>query len=188
MRKDLLGYKAAFLVSGGFIQEDLIQSQKALSETGCSVHIISPDPGVVNGWDGQNWGHHYAVDAPLNQALGVDYDFVVVPGGQRSVDKLKLTAHTKRFLGSFLETDRPAVLMDDALRLIIYSGQVEGYRVSGPALLEAEITQAAGEWQGEGVCFDRQLMTGPVNSETRLNFVDMMVDHFKLSMKVEWAA
>ena len=69
MNKPLLGVKAAMLVANGFSQQDMVAAQKALIQAGANVRVISPESGLVNGWEGEAWGHHFAVDAPLSSAL-----------------------------------------------------------------------------------------------------------------------
>lgn len=113
--KNLTGTKIAILAANGFDEADMIAAQRTLAAAGASVRLISSDNGLVNGWDGKGWGHNFPVDAALNTALGVDYDGLVVVGGQRSHDKLKLTAHTKRFIGSFMAAQKPIVAMGEAL-------------------------------------------------------------------------
>ena len=113
--KPLAGSKIAILVANGFMQADMIAAQRRLIEEGAHVRIVSSEQGLVNGWTGDDWGHHFAIDNPLNAALAADYDMLVVPGGARSVDKLKLTAHTKRFIGSFLAMQKPVAVTGDGV-------------------------------------------------------------------------
>ena len=101
MQKALMNKKAALLVANGFEQSDFIAAQKQLLELGASARIVSPEQGLVTGWNDSNWGHSFAVDRVINTALGADYDILVVPGGRKSHEKLGLTAHSKRFIESF---------------------------------------------------------------------------------------
>ncbi len=121
--KTLLGNKVAILAANGFDEADMIAAQRALAAAGATVRLVSSDNGLVNGWDGKGWGHNFPVDAALNTALGVDYDGLVIIGGQRSYDKLKLTAHTKRFIGSFMTAQKPVVAMGDAAEVLIEADQ-----------------------------------------------------------------
>ncbi len=123
MSKTLHGIKIAILVANGFNQQDFTAAQKALGSEGASLKLVSPDQGLVNGWEGSGWGHHFPVDQQLATALGADFDMLVVPGGQRSMDKLKTTAHTKRFVNSFMVSDKKVFLFGDAVALLDFAGQ-----------------------------------------------------------------
>lgn len=123
MSKSLIGTKIAILVANGFDQQDFTDIQKTLNAAGASLKVVSPDQGLVNGWEGSAWGHHFPVDQQLSSALGADFDMLVVPGGQRSMDKLKTTAHTKRFINSFMTSVKKVVMFGDAVGLLEYAGQ-----------------------------------------------------------------
>lgn len=176
--KILSGSKIAILVANGCTEQDMTEAQRALIETGATTKIVSPDAGLVNGWSGKQWGHHYAVDAALSTALSADYDMLVIPGGQRSLDKLKMTAHTKRFINGFLLSEKPVVAYGDALHILITSDNVRGRTVSGPADMKDVVIQAGGNWSDTTPVRDNMLVTGAADDETRKAMVSEMVDFF----------
>ena len=179
MSHSLSGKKIALLIANGFDQADMTAAQRALIEKGANVRIVSPETGLVNGWDNISWGHNFAVDQALNTALGADFDMVVVPGGERSANKLKLTAHSKRFLGSFINAGKPVCIMGDALALMVFTDLLTGRTVDGPDALAPAATQVNAVWEGKGeICFDANLMTGSVTDATRSVFVETMLSHF----------
>ena len=188
MNKSLLGVKVAMLVANGFTQNDMIAAQKALIAAGANVRIVSPENGLVNGWEGQGWGHHFAIDAPLGTALGADYAMLVIPGGQRSVEKLNLTAHTKRFISSFMEAEKPVAVMDNALHILLLTDNIKGREVSGPESMGDVVMQAGGLWGIEAICQDGALLTGTVDAENRDAFVSAMLEHFTASKEAAKAA
>lgn len=119
---DLSGMKLAILAANGFKERDMSVSQKALNAAGANVRVISVDQNLIMGWADGDWGHHYAVDYTLSRALSADYDGLVVPGGVRSLEKLELTQHTKRFIKGFFEAKKPSVFLGDSDRLLDFSG------------------------------------------------------------------
>ncbi len=186
--KSMAGKKVAILVANGFTEQDLTEAQRALIEAGATTRMISPDNGLVNGWSGAAWGHHYAVDATLSTALGADYDALVIPGGQRSLDKLKLTAHTKRFISSFLNAQKPVATFGDALHLIVFTDNIKDRAVAGPVTLKDVATQAGGQWQDAPVYADGPLLTGRADEETRRDMVAAMIVLFASGAALRQAA
>jgi protease I len=178
MSKPLHGVKIAILVANGFCEADMTETQRALAEAGANIRIVSPEQGLVNGWTGESWGHHFAVDATLSTALGADYAMVVVPGGQRSHDKLKLTAHTRRFVSSFLMAKKPVVLFDDALNVLLATETAVGRTVNGPEKFKAPVETAGGMWSEESPCLDDSLMSGKVTAENRKDFIKATIVFF----------
>lgn len=138
--------KVAVLVANGFNENNFLKAQKMLNDMGATVKIISMNQGLVNGWHmmdaSEGWGHNYAVDTQLNAALGVDYDALVIPGGMRSMEKLKMTAHTRRFIGSFMGANKPVAVMGDALDIMDHVQMTEGREVAdmdSPAMMDGNM-------------------------------------------------
>ncbi len=176
MAKALQSQKIAVLISNGFNEHEFLSIQKAMIEQGASLRIVSTDSGLVNGWDGKGWGHNFAIDAQLNTALGIDYDAVIIPGGQRSLDKLKLTAHSRRFIGSFLAAMKPVVCMGDAVQLLAHTDHVSGKTVSGPEGKKAIAETAGAVWSAEAVSMDATLLTGDTEGDKLASYVAAAVD------------
>lgn len=178
MQKPLVGTKVAVLVANGFEESHFIAMQRNLQEMGATLKIISTNQGLVNGWNGSGWGHNFAVDAQLNTALGVDYDALVVPGGSRSMEKLKLTAHTRRFIGSFMAAQKPVAIMDDALHLMAFAEQLDNRTVSGNEDMRGMATQAGASWDDATYTVDGEMLTGRCDKESMDSYIQMMKEVF----------
>jgi len=118
MQKPLLGHKIAFLVTNGFNEADLIETQKIVQGLGGDTRIVSMDQGLVSSLNDQGWGLNFAADQALKQSLAADYAGIVIPGGKRSIEKLQLTAHTRRFLRGFYETNKPVCVLNEGAELL----------------------------------------------------------------------
>jgi protease I len=190
LAKPLLGTKIALLAANGFNEQDLTIIQRALLDAGANMRIVSPEQGLVHSWNGEGWGHHYAIDAPLGSALGADFSMLVVPGGVRSMDKLKLTAHTKRFIGSFMASGKPVVACGDAINILVYTDNIRGRTVTGPDRLQDIVRQAGGQWsEAKTVFSDANLLTGVcADDSARRLFAAEVVSSFVSRVTVDKAA
>ena len=148
-----------------------------MRELSVEMKIVSANQGLVNGWDGQGWGHNYAVDAQINTALGADYDVLVIPGGSRSHDKLNMTAHTKRFVGSMMIAEKPVMAIGDALNLMAEIEQLDGRTVTGPEESRQMATSNAAIWSDESVTVDQNLLTGIWSDDFAAAMQEMMKNH-----------
>lgn len=176
MAKTLQSQKIAVLMSNGFNENEFLSIQRAMIERGASLKIVSTNSGLVNGWDGKGWGHNFAIDAQLNTALGIDYDAVIIPGGQRSLDKLKMTAHSRRFIGSFIAAMKPVICMGDAVQLLAHTEHVNGKDVSGPEDKKGMVETAGGKWSDAAMLTDGALLTGDVEGDKLAAYVAAAVD------------
>ncbi len=176
MAKTLQSQKIAVLISNGFNEADFLSIQKAMIEQGASLRIVSTDSGLVNGWDGKGWGHNFAIDAQLNTALGIDYDAVIIPGGQRSLDKLKLTAHSRRFIGSFIAAMKPVICMGEAVQLLAHTDHPNGKTVSGPESKKGMAETAGATWSEDAMSMDGLVLTGDTEGEKLAAYVAAAVE------------
>ena len=188
MIKPLAGTKVAVLVANGFEEKNFLLVQKMMLEMGASISLISTNQGLVNGWDGSNWGHNYAVDAPLNTALGADYDALILPGGERSMEKIKLTAHTRSFIGSFMSAEKPIAVMGDAVNLMAFTEQLADRTVTGPEDMRAACEEAGATWIEDSYCMDQNMLTGMANAEDIDAYSDVMSEMFMQNVELEQAA
>ncbi len=176
MAKQLQSLKIAVLMANGFNESEFLAIQRAMIDQGASLRIVSTDSGLVNGWDGKGWGHNFAIDAQLNTALGIDYDALIIPGGQRSHDKLKLTAHSRRFIGSFIAAMKPVLAMGDAVQLLAHTDHLAGKTVSGPAEKQGVAEAAGAVWSTETMSMDGTLLSGDVEGDKLAGYVTAAVD------------
>ena len=113
---------SAILTANGANELDIISFQKALIQKRCFPKIVGAGSRLITAWAGDKWGHNVAVDVPVGEALGVDYDLLIIPGGSRAMDHLKSTQHTQRIINSFIAAKKPIILMDDATSILEHFG------------------------------------------------------------------
>lgn len=159
MQKPLIGMKAALLVANGFNEGEMTTFQRSLLEAGATPRIISVENGLAHGWQDNGWGHYFAVDCPLADALAADYDILVIPGGMRSLDKLKLTAHSRRFIGGFMAAGKPVMALNDAAHLMAHTGHIQNYTVTGADNIQEECVKNGATWSNENLVVCENLVS-----------------------------
>ena len=82
------------------------------------LKIISKDAGLTNAWNGTGWGMSYPVDPTLSTTLAVDYDALIIPQGERHIEKLSTEVHAKRILRAFLRENMPVLILADAIKIL----------------------------------------------------------------------
>lgn len=122
------------------------------------------DPGLVNSWGQGVWGLHFPVDQALSEALSADYDMVFIPGGKRGIDKLKLTAHTNRFIKGFFENEKPVFVCNTAVMLFEEFSPVAGRQITGPEEIKSRMERSGAIWQEQPVICDTNLVTSDFSS------------------------
>ncbi|MFH1158249.1 MAG: DJ-1/PfpI family protein [Pseudomonadota bacterium] len=122
MTQRLDGKKALVLVSSGVDETAMSMLQRELLHAGATIKTVGTEPGLVNSWNDKAWGLYFPVDIQISQALGSDFDLLIVPSGARGIRKLSANPHAERILSSFLVARKPVCLMGDAFELLVNTG------------------------------------------------------------------
>ncbi|CAK0763852.1 Peptidase C56 [uncultured Gammaproteobacteria bacterium] len=166
----LAGKTVAFLIANGFEETEMTESQRALLNAGAQVRTISPEPGLVNGWLGKGWGHFFPIDRQIATVLGADYDMLVLPGGERSVAKLALNAHTRRIVSHFLDAGKPIAAIDDGIALLGIAPKLNGRTLAAPEALRPALAEA-----GANLAEETMMTDGPILTACGLDELDAFV-------------
>ncbi len=185
MGKPLSGMKVAILAANGCMEDDILLSQRALLDSGASISMVGVGSGLIGTINDKGWGHNFAIDKSLNEALAADYDMLVIADGLASHEKLKTTAHTKRFISGFMIGHKPVAVIGDALNLMIHSGQIESYYVSGNENMRLPAEEQGAIWSSDDIVVWGNLMTGKRDDMNK--FISTMMTHFTQSVEGEIA-
>jgi len=151
--------KVCILVANGFAENQVTEIQRALTKAKVTFKIVAPEQGLVNGWQGNGWGHYFTVDSQIGATLGSDYDALVLIGGERAIAKLKPNLHSRRIINHFLEAEKPISAVGEGVSLLALTSKSAGLSVAAPAEIEAELAAAQIERVKESQIEDRQVLT-----------------------------
>jgi len=158
MRK-LEGKKIAILVTDGFEQSELVEPQKALVEEGATCHVVSPEAGRVQGWRNDDWGDEIKVDRALANAHPDQYDALLLPGGVKNPDTLRMNPLAVAFVDAFVKAGKPIAAICHGPQLLIETGMVRGRTMTSYASLKTDLSNAGATWVDQAVVVDRNLVT-----------------------------
>lgn len=124
MNHTLAGQKVLILASSGVEESSMSSLQRDLLKAGAVIKTVATEPGLVNSWNGtaSTWGLYFPVDIQISQALGADFDILVVPNGSRSIQKLAANPHAERIVSSFVMSKKPMGFLSDAIDLLDKTG------------------------------------------------------------------
>ena len=171
----LTGISIILLIANGFNEAEFTDVQRALLKTGAKVSVVSPEKSVANGWHGAGWGHYFPVDQHIGDALGSDFDMMVLIGGERGVAKLSGNPHTKRLVGHFFDAQKPLVALNEAVSLLAQPGKLEGKTISADQS-DAALAATGAEIAPDAISIDGPLLTARSNDIAEM--VDAMLEHF----------
>ncbi|HEX2271775.1 MAG TPA: type 1 glutamine amidotransferase domain-containing protein [Pyrinomonadaceae bacterium] len=159
MEKKLSGKKVAILVADGFEQVELTEPRKALEEAGASTEIVSPAEEVVQGWNHDEKADLFTVDMPLKRARSDDYDALLLPGGVKNPDQLRMLTRAVEFIDGFFAAGKPVAAICHAPWTLIEAEMVKGRRITSWPSLKTDLINAGAEWVDREVVVDHGLIT-----------------------------
>lgn len=159
MEKKLEGKKVAILVADGFEQVELTEPKNALEEAGATTQIVSPAEGEVQGWNHDEKADKFAVDMPLDRARSDDYDALLLPGGVRNPDQLRMMTRAIEFVDGFFATGKPVAAICHAPWTLIDAEVVKGKTITSWPSLKTDLTNAGATWVDRQVVVDSGLVT-----------------------------
>jgi protease I len=159
MEKKLKGKKVAILVADGFEQVELTEPKKALEEAGAITEIVSPADNEVQGWNHDEKGDSFPIGMPLSQARSADYDALLLPGGVRNPDQLRMLTRAVEFVDGFFVTGKPVAAICHAPWTLIDSEVVKGRTLTSWPSLKTDLMNAGAHWVDRAVVVDNGLIT-----------------------------
>ena len=159
MEKKLKGKKVAILVANGFEQIELTEPRKALEDAGATIEIVSPSEHEVQGWNHDEKADLFNVDMPLNRARSDDYDALLLPGGVRNPDQLRVLMRAVEFVDGFFVTGKPVAAICHAPWTLIDSEVVKGRTITSWPSLKQDLINAGALWVDREVVVDNGLIT-----------------------------
>ena len=159
MEKTLEGKKIAILVADGFEQVELTEPKKALEDAGATTQIVSPAQDEVQGWNHDEKADKFTVDMPLDRARSEDYDALLLPGGVRNPDQLRMLSRTIEFVDGFFVAGKPIAAICHAAWTLIDAGIVKGKTITSWPSLKTDLINAGANWVDREVVVEAGLVT-----------------------------
>ncbi len=157
--QNIAGKRVAILATDGVERSELVEPRKALDAAGAKTTVISPKSGSIKSWDQNNWSADIAVDLSLDQARADDFDSLLLPGGVRNPDRLRIDKRAVDFVRAFFEAGKPVAAICHAPWMLVEAGVVRGRTLTSFPSLQTDIRNAGGDWVDREVVVDEGLVT-----------------------------
>ncbi len=166
INKGIVGKKAAILIETGFCERELLQAQNSLTGIGVDCRLVSTEQYLVKGWNevkssssSSSWGGDYAPDATLDKSMSSEYDILVIPGGLRSIAKLKLQDGVKPFVSGFIQSEKPVIAYNQAVELLSFLGMIDGYSIAANSAVCDSVKVNGGRCTSSDFIVSKNLIT-----------------------------
>lgn len=155
----LTGKKIAILATDGVEGIELTSPRKALEDAGATVELLAPRAGAIQAMNHAEKSDKFTVDRPVTEAAPEDYDGLVLPGGVRNADALRIDAPSVRFTKSILDRGVPIGVICHGGWILIETGSLRGRTMTSYPTLRTDLENAGVYWVDEVVHTDHGLVS-----------------------------
>jgi protease I len=155
----LQGKRIAFLAADGVEQIELTRPWEAVTQAGAKAELLSINGGEIQGVNGMDKADTHRVDRTVSDVTADQYDALVIPGGVKNPDKLRMDADAVAFVRTFFEQGKPVAAICHAPWVLVEAEVVRGRTLTSYPSLRTDIVNAGGEWIDAEVHVDQGLVT-----------------------------
>ncbi len=145
------GKRIAALVSDGFEEMDLVETQRVLEEAGAAVTIVGVDERSrqrIRGKRGLDEGAAARAEELVADCTAEDFDGLLIPGGT-SPDRLRIEKEVQRFVRELDLNKKPIFSIGHGTQVLISAQLVRGRQVTGAHSIADDIRNAGGLYRDQ---------------------------------------
>lgn len=151
--------KILILASDGFEFSELTEPRDTLIEKGASVTVAAPSLDPISGESGGEAKGDVQPDTTLDQVSADDFHALLLPGGQRNPDNLRIEEDAISLIKAFADQDKPIAAICHAPWLLIEAGLVRAKTVTSWPSLRTDLRNAGANVVDREVVVDGLIIT-----------------------------
>lgn len=151
---DLQGRRVAFLVTNGYEPSELYSPWDTVTEHGGEAVLISPESGEVSGGD-----HSQKVDLNVTEANAADFDALVLPGGTKNADQIRMNTDAVEFTRAFFDANKTVASICHAAWILTEADVLKDRNMTSYPSLKTDLRNAGANWADEELVVDGNLIT-----------------------------
>lgn len=173
-------YHGAILATDGVEEVELIEPAKALGQAGAKVTVIAPHGGRIQAFNHFDKGDEIPVDLTLDQADPQRYDALMLPGGARNADTLRVEPKAQQFIRDMVRADKPLAVICHAPWELISAGVARSHTLTSYHTVQDDLRNAGANWVDREVVVDGTIVSSRQPSDLPA-FIREMLKLFSLT-------
>ncbi len=159
MAHDLRGKRIAVLATDGVEQVELTEPMRAARDAGARVDLISLGADSIQGVRGIDKADTFRVDRTVSEVSADDYDGLILPGGVKNPDKLRMDESAVSLVRSFFDQGKPVAAICHGPWMLVEADVIRGRTLTSYPSIRTDIRNAGGTWVDEEVHVEQGLIT-----------------------------
>ena len=159
MASRLEGKRIAVLATDGVEQSELEEPMRAARDAGARVELLSIKSGEIAPEKHDAKTEPVRVDRTVSDTTADDYDALVLPGGTKNPDRLRMDRDAVAFVRAILDAGKPIAAICHGPWMLVEADVVRGLTLTSWPSLRTDIRNAGGSWVDAEVHVDDGIVT-----------------------------
>jgi protease I len=151
--------RVLIIATDGFEEWELFGPRQILQERGAEVVLASPKRDPIQATIHDDPGKTIRPDMTVDEALADDFDALILPGGVRNPDHLRLNAKTIQLIKDFAAQGKPVGAICHGPWLLVEADLLRGRRATSWPSIRTDLRNAGANVVDEPAVTDRNIVT-----------------------------
>ena len=143
------------IATDGFEDNELKDPLATLKERGAKVTLASLETGEIEGDNGSK----VTADAAVEDVRAEDFDALILPGGTKNPDALRMDETVVGLVRAFAQAGKPVAAICHGPWLLVEADVVRGRTVTGWPSIRTDLRNAGGDVVDREVAVDGNIVT-----------------------------
>ena len=167
--------KVLIVATDGFEESELFGPREILLDRGAKVTLASPDLKPIQATVHDDPGKTIRPDITIDQASADDYDALVLPGGVRNPDTLRIHGDVIQLIRNFAEQGKPVAAICHGPWLLVEADLLRGRIATSWPSIRTDLRNAGANVVDEAAVTDANLVTSR-NPDDVEAFTNALID------------
>jgi len=147
------------IATNGFEESELFDTRERLLERGAEVTLASLDTNEIQGEKGDRPGRSIKPDLAIESVDSQDYHGLLLPGGTRNPDKLRMNEQVIYTVKKFVDAEKPVAAICHGPWLLVEADVVRGRTATGWPSIRTDLRNAGATVVDREVVVDGNIVT-----------------------------
>jgi len=152
---DISEAKILIIASDGFEDSELLEPMKSLKSRGAQVTLASLSRGEIKGDNGAT----ATADAEIADVDSKDFDALLLPGGTKNPDRLRMEEQVVYTIKKFVDAGKPVAAICHGPWLLVEADVVRGRTVTSWPSIRTDLRNAGANVVDREVAVDGNIVT-----------------------------
>ena len=147
------------IATNGFEESELFDTRQRLLDRGAQLTLASLDTNEIQGEKRGQPGRSIKPDLAIESVDSKDYDGLVIPGGTRNPDKLRMSEQVVYTVKKFVDAEKPVAAICHGPWLLVEADVVRGRTATGWPSIRTDLRNAGANVVDREVVVDGSIVT-----------------------------